>query len=307
MYKTAPVGKALIDRNRRYLKINQHFAELNCAHVDEHIGRTLADMSAQLFKALDRPMDDVFARGRELTDLEASLTTSMGETRDFLIDVYPYEDGGRVTAVGLILKDVTQMRALEKEMRRLMDELQHRVKNTLATVNSIINQTVATKTDHPELARTLKARVGALAATHDLLTVDDWKGAPLLQILWAELLPYGQPDRISLEGPEIDLPPKHALALTLTLHELATNAAKYGALSKSAGNLVVRWAVRMDAAGRELSLEWSEHLDQPLPSRRVNESFGMKLIKNAITHDLRGTCVHALCATGVTCKLTFPF
>lgn len=307
LYKTAPVGMALIDRNRRYLKINQHFADLNGVHMDEHIGRSLEDMSPALFKALNRPMEDVFARGREIANLEATITTSTGEARDFLIDVYPYEEGGRVTAVGLILKDVTQLRALEKEMRRLMDELQHRVKNTLATVNSIINQTVATKTEHGELSQTLKARVAALAATHDLLTVDDWKGAPLRQILWAELLPYGQPERVTLEGPQIDLPPKHALALTLTLHELATNAAKYGALSKNGGSLLVRWAIKTDASGRELSLEWIEKLEHPLATHHVKESFGMKLIKNAITHDLRGACVHKLGTDGVNCKITFPF
>jgi two-component sensor histidine kinase len=137
--------------------------------------------------------------------------------------------------------------------------------------------------------------------------VDDWKGAPLRQILWAEFIPDGQSERITFEGPQVDLPPKHALALTLTLHELATNAAKYGALSKNGGTLMVKWSVKMDGAERELSFEWNENLDEPLPSRRVTESFGMKLIKNAITHDLRGTCGHTLATGGVTCKLTFPF
>src|SRR6185436_3850236 len=169
----------------------------------------------------------------------ATIRTTSGEVRDFLIDLYPYEEDGRVTAVGLILKDVTEIRRLEKEMRRLMDELQHRVKNTLATVNSIINQTVNGKTDREDMANTLKKRVAALAATHDLLTGRDWQGASLQEILEAELGPYDRLKRISLKGPSVELPPKHALALTLTLHELATNAAKYGALSERGGRLEV--------------------------------------------------------------------
>ncbi len=307
LYKTAPVGMALIDRNRRYLKINQHFADLNEQRIEDHVGRNLKDMTSELFGKLDSAMTDVFERGREVVNLEATIKIAPGVVRDFLIDVYPYEEDGRVTAVGLILKDVTELRRLEKEMRRLMDELQHRVKNTLATVNSIINQTVSTKSDRTELAETLKSRIGALAATHDLLTACDWQGASLRNILETELSPFGQSDRITLHGPPIDLPPKHALALTLTLHELATNAAKYGALSKNGGALEIKWRVQVDSTGRELTLEWIEKVDHALPSTRVTESFGMKLIKNAVTHDLRGACVHTLASGGVICKITFPF
>ncbi|MGE3477216.1 MAG: chemotaxis protein CheB [Rhodospirillaceae bacterium] len=307
LYKTAPVGMALIDRNRRFLKINRHFADLNGQSMEDHIGRSLKDMSFGLSEKLDGPMADVFQRGAEEVNLEASVPVANGRVHDFLVDVYPYEEEGRVTAVGLILKDVTELRHLEKEMRRLMDELQHRVKNTLATVNSIINQTVGTKVDRAELAETLKSRIGALAATHDLLTAGDWTGASLKQILEAEILPFGESDRVVLQGPNIDLPPKHALALTLTLHELATNAAKYGALSKNGGTLEITWIVKVDAAGRELVLDWVEKLDKNIEDSRVVESFGMRLIRNAVAHDLRGACAHTLESGGLICKISFSF
>lgn len=306
LYKTAPVGMALVDRNRRFLKINQQFADLNGQSMEEHIGRSLRDVSAELFEKLDGALADVFQHGREEVNLEASLHV-LGGARDFLVDVYPYEEEGRVTAVGLILKDVTELRHLEKEMRRLMDELQHRVKNTLATVNSIINQTVGTKSDRTELAETLKSRIGALAATHDLLTTGDWTGASLRKIIETEFLPFGELERVSLQGPEVELPPKHALALTLTLHELATNAAKYGALSKKGGNLMIKWIVKVDAGGRELVLDWIERLDQQVVVSRVVESFGMRLIRNAVVHDLRGACAHKLESGGLACKISFPF
>src|SRR6202012_3467868 len=208
------------------------------------------------------PIQEVFEQGKEITNFQAMFAVENGEMRDFLIDLYPYQEDGRGTAVGLILKDVTELRRLEKELRRLMDELQHRVKNTLATVNSIINHTVSTKGDRTELADTLKKRIAALAATHDLLTTRDWHGASLKQILETELSPFERPERIALSGPAVELPPKHALALTLTLHELATNAAKYGALSDRGGKLSVTWVLSVDSVGRRVAIDWEERVPE---------------------------------------------
>jgi two-component system, chemotaxis family, CheB/CheR fusion protein len=229
-----------------------------------------------------------------------------GALRDYLIDLYPYEEEERVTAVGIILKDVSELRRLEKEARRLMDELQHRVKNTLATVNSIITQTTATKTGHPDLAETLKKRISALGKTHDLLMSRDWQGASLHDILSSELMPFGEARKITMDGPQVELPSKHAISLTLTLHELATNAAKYGALSKTGGSLDVNWIVRADGAGREITINWLEKFAKPIILGRPVESFGTRLIKNVVAHDLRGSCEHQLDQHGLSCKISAP-
>src|SRR5207237_4117350 len=130
----------------------------------------------------------------EITNLEITMRINSNGAQDFLIDFYPYEEDGRVTAAGIIFKDVTELRRLEKELRRLMDELQHRVKNTLATVASIVNQTVGSNTNQEDLVETLKRRIGALAATHNLLTKQDWRDASLLDIIEAELNPYHHRD-----------------------------------------------------------------------------------------------------------------
>jgi two-component system CheB/CheR fusion protein len=306
LYKTAPVGMALIDRNRRCLKINQRFADMNGRPVEDHVGRTLKEVAPRLMDQMDRPIQEVFETGEDVANLEATLGASPETLRDLLIDIYPYEEGGRVTAVGVLVKDVTEIRRLEKELRRLMDELQHRVKNTLATVTSIINRTAGSKSDRYVLAETLKRRIGALAATHDLLTTRDWQGASLREIIETELRPFDHTQRIVLNGPAVDLPPKHALALTLTLHELATNAAKYGALSDKGGTLAVTWAVNMDGAGRRLTLEWTETCAEPC-APPAGEGFGMQLIKNAVPHDLEGQCEHQVLPEGVRCKMTVPF
>jgi two-component system CheB/CheR fusion protein len=307
LYKTAPVGMALVDRNRRFLKINQHFAALNGQPMDKHIGRALQEMLPELSERMERPIVEVFDHAHAAVNIEASVRLDGEGVRDFLVDFYPYHEDGLVTAVGIVLKDITEVRRLEKELRRLMDELQHRVKNTLATVASIVNQTVSSQGDRDDLVDTLRMRIGALAATHNLLTLRNWRDASLREILDAELTPFDHADRIKLDGPPVMLPPKPALTLTLTLHELATNAAKYGALAHEGGSLKIDWSVNVDGAGRELRLNWTETGTPAVAPERVKESFGTRLIKNAVAHDLEGACDHRLEAGGLRCAIRFPF
>jgi two-component system, chemotaxis family, CheB/CheR fusion protein len=307
LYRTAPVALALVDRSRRYLKVNQQFADLNGREMESHIGRTLQEMIPTLSERLDRPIAEVFERGTEVVNVEVTVRHNGDGVHDFLVDFYPYEQDGRVTAVGIVLKDVTELRRLEKDLRRLMDELQHRVKNTLATVASIVNQTVSAKADRKELVDTLRKRIGALAATHNLLTTENWRDASLQQILESELTPFDHRERIALSGPIVRLPPKHALTLTLTLHELATNAAKYGALAREGGHLAIDWMVSVDGTGRRLTLNWVETGVDGISPEAVTESFGTKLIKNGVVHDLQGQCEHELLPTGLKCTIKVPF
>lgn len=307
LYETAPVGMAMVDRNRRFLKINRHFAELNGQAVEKHIGRTLEEMLPSLSERMERPIVEVFDHASAVTNLEASVRLEGKSVRDFVIDVYPYQEDGIVRAVGIVFKDMTELRRLEKDLRQLMDELQHRVKNTLATVASIITQSIAGKSDPAELATSLKMRIGALAATHNLLTLRNWRDASLQEILKAELKPFDHEERITINGPPVLLPPKPALTMTLTLHELATNAAKYGALAHEGARLEVNWIVSEDGAGRELTLEWRECDVRRNSAVTVKESFGTRLIKNAVVHDLQGHCEHRLEADGLRCTIKFPF
>lgn len=307
LYKTAPVGMALVDSNRRYMKINRHFADLTGAKSDNYIGRTLTDLTPALAERMEAPISEVFEHGNEVVNIATTVRMNGDPARDFLIDFYPYEEDGRVTAVGVILKDVTELRRLERELRRLMDELQHRVKNTLATVASIVNQTVGSKTNRAELVDTLKRRIGSLAATHNLLTQQDWRDASLQDILKTELTPYGQDDRIALDGPPVSLPPKHALCLTLTLHELTTNAAKYGALAHPNAALAIEWVVNVDGTGRRLILNWIETGVPDPPTGIVKENFGSKLIKQAVAHDLQGHCDYRFAPDGLRCTIAFPY
>jgi two-component sensor histidine kinase len=113
--------------------------------------------------------------------------------------------------------------------------------------------------------------------------------------------------RITLHGPVVRLPPKHALTLTLTLHELATNAAKYGALGDAGGELHIEWMVSLDGSGRRLAIEWIESKVKGIVMDSVTASFGTRLIKNGVVHDLQGQCEHKLRADGLTCIINVPF
>ncbi|MBM0103188.1 PAS domain-containing protein [Steroidobacter sp. S1-65] len=307
LYKTAPIGMATVDRSMRFLRVNQRFADVAGHEMEALIGRTLQDMIPALATRMTTPIKEVFDQAKETVNIDATVRMSDEAMRDFLIDFYPYEEDGRTTAVGVVLTDVTEVRRLEKELRRLMDELQHRVKNTLATVASIVNQTVSSKTDRGDLVQTLKRRIGALAATHTLLTLRDWRDASLRDILQAELTPYEQHDRIKLEGPDVRLPPKHALSLTMTLHELTTNAAKYGALAREGGRLAVTWTVNVDAQGKALTLHWIESGVAGISPADVKQGFGTRLIKSAVVHDLQGACDYRLADGGLNCTLSMRF
>ena len=155
--------------------------------------------------------------------------------------------------------DIHERRQAEERQRLLVNELNHRVKNTLAIVISIVGQTLRSSPGPDEAFKRIQARLLALSNTHDLLNETSWDGATLRDVLRAELKPYQDEERrIVLDGGSVELEPKRALALGLIVHELATNAAKYGSLSTSEGRLEVSWHVREATAFRTLTCNgWS--------------------------------------------------
>lgn len=186
----------------------------------------------------------------------------------------------------------------------LTRELNHRVKNTLANVLSIIALTRRRATSLSEFADGLDGRIRALSATHDLLTKSDWGTTPIRAVVEAELLPYAQEGdhEVELEGPEIELAPNDALSLGLATHELATNAAKYGALSQSGGKVAVHWKLVAPALMR---IEWKETGGPPVAPQR-GRGFGTDLIERIVAHELKNPVELAFEPDGVRCVLTVP-
>lgn len=186
----------------------------------------------------------------------------------------------------------------------LTRELNHRVKNTLANVLSIIALTRRRATDLNEFADGLDGRIRALSATHDLLTQSDWGTTPIRSVIEAELVPYAQAGEheVDLEGPDIQLAPNDALSLGLAMHELATNAAKYGALSRPGGTVTVHWRLIAEALVR---VEWQESGGPPVQPKR-GRGFGTDLIERIVAHELKNPVDLVFDPAGVRCVLTIP-
>jgi two-component sensor histidine kinase len=205
------------------------------------------------------------------------------------------------------IEDEASLRWFEEQAsirNSLTRELNHRVKNTLANVLSIIALTRRRASSLEEFADGLDGRIRALSATHDLLTQSDWGTTPIRSVIEAELLPYVQHSdhQVDLQGPQIELAPNDALSLGLATHELATNAAKYGALSRPGGQVAVHWKLVSEALVR---LEWQESGGPPVVERR-GRGFGTDLIERIVAHELKHEVKLEFRPEGVRCVLTIP-
>ena len=185
----------------------------------------------------------------------------------------------------------------------LTRELNHRVKNTLASILSIIALTRRRTDDLDEFADGLEGRVRALSATHDLLTNSEWGITPMRAVIETELAPYsGGGTEILLDGEDIDLAPNDALSLGLAIHELATNAAKYGALSQTGGVVSIKWEREAD---KYVEVFWQERGGPPVSQNR-KPGFGTQLIEKIVAHELRHPVKMDFDPAGVSCTLRVP-
>ena len=186
----------------------------------------------------------------------------------------------------------------------LTRELNHRVKNTLANVLSIITLTRRRAHTLDEFADGLDGRIRALSATHDLLTQSDWNTTPIAAVAAAELAPYTRSEdgALIMEGPPVELAPNDALSLGLALHELATNAAKYGALSVPGGQVTIRWSLADQDLAR---IKWIERGGPRVPSKRPR-GFGTDLIEKIVAHELRNPVDLVFAPDGVRCTVMVP-
>jgi PAS domain S-box-containing protein len=204
-------------------------------------------------------------------------------------------------------REIAERREAEQHRRLLMNELNHRVKNTLATVQSIAAQTLRSSALEASVRETFDARLIALSNAHNLLMSENWKGATLAEVVAAALAPYraAGADRFAVSGPEVPLSAKTALALSMALHELAANAGKYGALSDDAGRVALAW----EAEGREgdarLRIRWAERGGPPAtPPQR--KGFGSRLIERGLAAELGGTARLAFEPGGLVCTIEAP-
>ncbi|GJE09472.1 sensor histidine kinase [Methylobacterium longum] len=219
------------------------------------------------------------------------------------------DDEGGLAGFLKILRDRTEQKRAAERQALLLHELNHRVKNTLATVQAFSSQTLRTASSLSEARESITARLIALAQAHDVLTAEDWEGADIAKIVADALrLHGGDGERCRWQGNALRVAPRIALAISMMLHELTTNAIKYGALSNATGTVLVTWTTQEAIkAGQELQLHfrWQESGGPPVrpPARK---GFGSRLIERGLANELGGEARVLYEPQGVVCTLDVP-
>ncbi|MBY2968133.1 PAS domain S-box protein [Rhizobium leguminosarum] len=253
------------------------------------------------------PMATALKENRAVRGAEAIAERQDGRRIPFIPYPTPLHDAdGKLIGAINMLVDITERKQAESRQKLLIDELNHRVKNTLATVQSLAGQTARHADDLEDFSHRFEARLLALSRAHDLLTRRHWEGASL-DDLAREVLTAMAGDatpQVKIDGPEVDLDSRTALSLTMVLNELATNAMKYGALSLQAGTLSLTW--RMEEGSNvkpRLILEWRERGGPPVvaPTRRGT---GSRLMERCIERDLGGELDLSFEPSGVVCRIS---
>jgi two-component sensor histidine kinase/PAS domain-containing protein len=210
---------------------------------------------------------------------------------------------GEITEWFGMSADVTERRRTEEHLRMVVNELNHRVRNNLAMVQSIAMQTFRRAEDPEQAATRFTERLVALARANDLLTGERWTGVDLRGVLSEAVSSHSEdPHSLVLDGPDVEVSAKSALALTLAAHELATNATKYGAWSVMDGTVTISWSVRTAPNGRFLCIEWKES-GGPIVEPPTKRGFGSRLIERGLAAELDGKVVMDFQPEGLVCRI----
>ena len=216
------------------------------------------------------------------------------------------QDGSPARIIGVNI-DVTKHKQAEHRQQLLIRELHHRVKNTLATVQAIVGSTARTASSIDEFYQGFVGRIVSLARTHNLLTEDLWQKAALEDLIQTELGPYEDEarNRITVEGPHVELPSEAAVPIGMAIHELTTNAAKHGALSTFGGQVEVRWRVEPGEERPMLHFAWIEH-GGPKVSTPTRQGFGSRLLQRVLATQLQADVSMDFPEEGLRFTMTLP-
>jgi PAS domain S-box-containing protein len=254
------------------------------------------------------PMAVTLKENRPVRGSEAIAERPDGTRVPFIPYPTPLRDAaGKLVGGVNMLIDITERKRAEQRQQLLIDELNHRVKNTLATVQSIAAQSLKGSSDM-EGRQAFEKRLVALSRTHNLLSHDNWESVSLRDLLLQELEPYRSDAgaRFSIEGPDLIVKPKAALVLGMAFHELATNAAKYGALSKPEGRVRAAWEVVRASEPSALRLTWTETGGPPV-KKRERKGFGSTVIERGLSYELGGKVRLDFDPDGVVFTMEIPF
>jgi PAS domain S-box-containing protein len=296
----APTPMALFDDQGNVLTINSEWLELSGWKAAEltSLDGWLDPSCATAAELLQRFEDLVTGKTGRVA-IECEMKTPRGTlTWELAADCVGENFEGRRLFV-CIAHDVTERTQSERVRKMLVNELNHRVKNTLATVQSFAWQTF--KGAEPAKLESFAGRLAALSKAHNILTVTAWEKAGLHKLVANAIEAFG-PDRFEVRGPACDVDPKAAVTLTMVLHELATNAVKYGALSVLGGKVHVHWMAEGLPDVTNLHLVWEE-TGGPAVTQPTRDGFGTRLIERQLTAEFGGNAALDFCETGLICRI----
>lgn len=299
----------VLDGELRVQSVNPAFCEAFACPADESRGYLLheLDHGAWDIPELRQLLRETMTESRPFEGYKIDHAFARLGRRHMLLNALKLEGGDhRSQRVLLVIEDETARVKSDAHREILIGELNHRVKNMLATVQSIGSQTLRRSRSLGEFRTAFEGRLHALGRAHDLLVTENWDSAELGQIARRTLEPYRADDRVALDGPSISLDPAAGLAMAMILHEMATNAAKYGALSNQSGRLQLTWWLDGHAGSQRVQLSWIETGGPPVPPPS-RYGFGTNLIERSVTHQLGGTAKPDFRAEGLRYEIDFPW
>jgi PAS domain S-box-containing protein len=309
-YEHAAIGISEIAPDGRFLRVNEAICAITGFSREHLLSNTLFTHTHPDDAEPDRQAFRKQVAGElNFYSVEKRFIRRDGRVIWISVRSSPVRDADdRLLYVVRVVQDITERKAAEQRQRLLMDELNHRVKNTLATVQSLATQTARGATTPAAFRERFEGRLIALSKAHDQLTMHHWESADLRELLSGSLAPHTgtTPDRVVLRGEDVLLRPRAVLTLAMAVHELTTNAAKYGALSVPGGRVEVQWRpVRSENGQSCLQIEWIEQ-GGPNVVEPEQHGFGTKLIEGSIAAELAGKTRLTFQPQGLRCEITIP-
>jgi PAS domain S-box-containing protein len=268
--------------------------------AEEIIGKPITTLIPPDYRKEEEAIIERIRRGQRVEHFETVRQRKHGSLIDVSMTISPAKNArGKIIGASKIARDITERKRSEAQFVNLAREAEHRTKNILATVQAAVHLSRASTPD--ALKQLIQGRVNALAKVHALFAESLWTGAQLLSLVTQELLPYcnGREERIRISGPAVMLEPSAAQAIAISVHELATNAAKYGSLSAPDGDVEVTWS---RTEGGRLSLRWTES-GGPSVAPPTRRGFGTRIVENMIGGQPGGKVRFDWRAPGLTCEI----
>ena len=296
------------DRNAEHVQVNRRGARLiGMAENQRGLGPVESPLRLRVdgveIPPDEHPLRRAARSGRQLLNVEARTLRPDGSDVHVIISATPlFTDAAEARGAIAVVVDISDRKQAEAHRQMLLHELQHRVKNILATVGALAGRMMRNAGSLAEFRAGFLPRLQAMGRMHDLLSQGNWSDMGLRDLLQASLASYAAADgAIILDGPEVLLPPEVAATLGMILHELATNAAKYGALSTPGGRLRIVWS-----GAPELVLEWRESgVPAAAAAASRREGFGIGFVRRSVEYELAGRFVQTCDAEGMLCRITF--